>query len=220
MRHLPIFLSVCALFLLLEGSQYTVDAQTLKPDKQSLDMIADFAERICSEIPLEGASSNLDLSGSGEAKLTGLLKNMAALGIEGAAKYEQKQFKGFLQKDLRAAIQDSNLCRLKVAETLISRLLSATAGRSRQIPPVARFPFNRQLEQAKTRIKYLANEFLHTNEMSLVEVVGVYGDNVLDSPDLFDWSKVLEELEKQAYVKITKRTKDNIEFTYTGRTSP
>lgn len=220
MRDAAIFLFVYAVSLSFQGSQYTVNAQALKPDKQSLDMIADFAERICSEVSLEGSSSSLDLSGSGEAKLAGLLKNMAAIGIDGAAKYEQKQFKGFLQKDLRAAIQDSNLCRLKVADTLISRLLSATPDRIRQIPPIARFPFNRQLEQAKARIKYLADEYLHTNDMSLVEVRGAYGDNVLDSPDLFDWPKVLEVLEKQQYIKITKRTQVNIEFTYTGRASP
>jgi hypothetical protein len=219
MRYAASVLFVHALAMLPEVSQYPVNAQTLKPDKQSLDMIADFAERICSEVPLEGSSSNLDLSGSAEAKLNGLLKNIAALGIEGAAKYEEKQFKGFLQKDLRAAIQDSNLCRLKVADTLISKLLGATAVASPSIPPIARFPFDMQLKQAKMRIKYLADEYLHTDNMSLVEVTGAYGDNVLDSPGLYDWPKVIEALEKQGYVKINKRASNNIEFTYTGRTS-
>lgn len=218
MRYATIILSVNVLFFVTGGfAQCALSVQT--SDKQSLDMIADFAERICSEVPLEGSSSNLNLSGSAESKLTALLKSMAAIGIEGAAKYEQKQFKGFLQNDLRAAIQDSNLCRLRVAETLLNKLLSAPAGRASRIPPTARFPFDRQLEQAKARITYLADEYLHTNKMSLVEVVGAYGDNVLDSPDLYDWPKVMEALEKQAYVKITKRSKENIEFTYTGRTA-
>ena len=55
--------------------------------------------------------------------------------------------------------------------------------------------------------------------MSLVEVTGTYGDNVLDSPGLYDWPKVIEALEKQGYVKINKRARNNIEFTYIGRTS-
>jgi hypothetical protein len=216
MKYGAIFLFAYGSVISPEVSQYSANAQTVKPDKQSLDMIADFAERICSEVPLEGSSNNLDLSGSAEANLNGLLKNLGSLGIEGAAKYEQKQFKGLLQKDLRAAIQDQNLCRLKVADSLISKLLGTSAATPRS-SPVARFPFDKQLEAAKARIRYLAEDFLQSNNMSLVEVTGAYGDNVLDSPDLYDWPKVLEALEKQGYVKINKRTKNNIEFTYTGR---
>ena len=76
MRYAAIYLFVHVLVMSPGVSQYPVNAQTLKPDKQSLDMIADFAERICSEVPLEGSSSNLDLSGSAESKLNGLLKNL------------------------------------------------------------------------------------------------------------------------------------------------
>ena len=204
------------LILSMIGFQHHANAQTAKPDKQSLDMIADFAERICSDVPLEGSSSNLELSGSAESNLNGLLKNLGSLGIEGAAKYGQNQFKGLLQKDLRAAIQDQTLCRLKVADTLISKLLgdAPTAPRS---SPVARFSFDKQLEVAKSRIRYLAEDYLRSNDMSLVELKGVYGDNVIDSPDLYDWPKVIEALEKEGYVKINKRTRNNIEFTYRGR---
>jgi hypothetical protein len=120
-----------------------------------------------------------------------------------------------LQKDLRAAIQDQNLCRLKVAETLISKMLNKTEAPP-QSPPVARFPFDRQVASAKARIKYLAEDYLGQNNMNLVEVTGPYGDNILDSPQLYDWPKVIETLEKQGYVKVSKRTKNNIEFTYAG----
>lgn len=207
-----------AAFVLVAFIQSPINAQGSKPDRQSLDMIADFAERICSEVPLEGGSRNLDLSGSAETKLNGLLKNIAALGIQGAAKYEEKQFKGLLQKDLRAAIQDGNLCRLKVAETLISKVLSPFPPAPSRTPAVARFPFDRQLELAKIRIKYLAEDYLRTNDMSLVEVMGAYGDSVLDSPDLYDWPKVIQALEKKGYIKVKRRTTNNIEFTYTGLT--
>lgn len=86
-------------------------------------------------------------------------------------------------------------------------------------PPssVARFPFDVQVARAKARIKYLAEEYLRTNIMSLVEVTGPYGDNVLNSPNLYDWAKVIEELERQGYVKILKRAQENIEFAYTGK---
>lgn len=198
-------------------SQPTANAQAMKPDKQSLEMIADFAERICSEVPLEGGSSNLELSGSAETKLNGLLKSLGSLGIEGAAKYEQKEFKGLLQKDLRAAIQDQNMCRLKVAESLISKILDRSDAAPRQAPPVGRFPMDMQLASAKKRIKYLAEDYLHTNTLSLADVMGPYGDNIMADTQLYDWPKVMDALEKEGYVKIGKRTKNNIEFTYTGR---
>jgi len=82
---------------------------------------------------------------------------------------------------------------------------------------VTRFPFDLQLARAKGRIKYLAEEYLGSNVLSLVEVTGPYGDNVLDSPNFYDWAKVIEELEREGYVKILKRSQENIEFAYTGK---
>ena len=78
--------------------------------------------------------------------------------------------------------------------------------------PVARFPFDLQLRNAKKRIRYLSQEYLKTDTMSFVEVVGTYGDNVLDSPQLYDWNKVMNELERQGYIKVLRRTENNIEF--------
>ncbi|MFZ5876477.1 MAG: hypothetical protein ACOYXU_08720 [Nitrospirota bacterium] len=88
-------------------------------------------------------------------------------------------------------------------------------------PPssVARFPFEVQMARAKERIRYLAEEYLHGNVMSLIEVTGQYGDNQLDSPNLYDWAKVIEELQRQGYVKILNRDQRNIEFVYTGSLS-
>ncbi len=79
-------------------------------------------------------------------------------------------------------------------------------------PPIARFPFDSQIHNAKERIRYLSQEYLKTDKMSLVEVKGAYGDNVLDSPQLYEWDKVMNELEKQGYIKILRRTGNNIEF--------
>ena len=84
-------------------------------------------------------------------------------------------------------------------------------------PSSVAFPFDLQVTRAKERIKYLAEDYLRSNVMSLVEVTGPYGDNVLDSPNLYDWAKVIEELERQGYVKILNRTQKNIEFAYTRK---
>lgn len=79
--------------------------------------------------------------------------------------------------------------------------------------PVAKFPFNTQIAQAKERIRYLSQDYLKTDTMSLVEVKGFYGDNMLDAPELYDWDKVVHELEKQGFLKVIRRTsRGNIEF--------
>lgn len=85
------------------------------------------------------------------------------------------------------------------------------------IQHIARFPFDLQVSRAKERIRYLSQEYLKTNTMSLVEVVGAYGDNVLDSPQFYDWNKVMNELERQGYINILRRTENNIEFRVLGR---
>lgn len=86
------------------------------------------------------------------------------------------------------------------------------------LPPSsgARFPFDMQVMRAKDRIRYLARDYMHTNTISLKEVTGPYGDNVLDSPHLYDWEKVIEELEKQGYVKVLDKNRGNITFSYLG----
>ena len=79
--------------------------------------------------------------------------------------------------------------------------------------PVAKFPFNVQIAQSKERIRYLSEDYLKTDRLSLVEVNGAYGDNRLDAPELYDWDKVIHELEKQRFIKVIRRTsRGNIEF--------
>jgi hypothetical protein len=78
--------------------------------------------------------------------------------------------------------------------------------------PIARLPFDIQMQTAKARIRYLSQEYLHTDTLSLVEIIGHYGDNQLDSPELYDWDKVMMELEKQEFIKILKKENGNIVF--------
>lgn len=94
----------------------SANAQSLEAEREILDTIGDFAERICPRVPLEGSSNTVELSGSAKADLNGLLRRMASLGIQGAAKYQESQFQGLVQKDLLAALRDTTDCKLKVAQ--------------------------------------------------------------------------------------------------------
>ena len=140
MRHVT---SLLALAILATFSSSAANAYALEADKEILKTIGDFAERICPNVPLEGSSSSVELSGSAKADLSGLLKNLAALGIQGAAKYQESQFQGLLQKDLRAAMRDSNDCKLKVANTLMGKLLGAAVVASPRLPAAVREDLSR-----------------------------------------------------------------------------
>ncbi len=128
---------------------------------------------------------------------------------------------GFIEVDVNRWLRAGGAIAVFVVVYFFSPANLITEGRSglelRPPASVGRFPFDVQVARAKERIKYLAEEYLRTNVMSLVEVTGPYGDNVLDSPNLYDWAKVIEELERQGYVKILKQAEENIEFAYTGK---
>jgi hypothetical protein len=50
-----------------------VNAQSLEHEKEILDMIGDFSERICPAVPMEGSSGSVELSGTASS----LLKNLS-----------------------------------------------------------------------------------------------------------------------------------------------
>jgi hypothetical protein len=127
MPSVMIFLLTHAWLIALIVPSGTANAQALEMEREVLDTIGNFAERMCPKVPLEGSSSTVELSGNAKAELNGLLKKMAALGIQGAAKYQESQFQGLVQKDLLAAIRDTTDCKLKVANSLMGKLLAASA---------------------------------------------------------------------------------------------
>ena len=112
-----------AITLLLGGE--SVNAGTdLKAQQEALNLIADFADRFCKDVPLTTTAESIELSGKAKAELNGLLKKIADLGIEGAGKYQSSKSNGLLQKDLLEARKDSTNCRLKIWEDLEKKLLT------------------------------------------------------------------------------------------------
>jgi hypothetical protein len=84
-RFAAIFvLSAFSSFLCVNG---TANANSLETQEKALHVIADFADRLCTKIPQTGGASNLGLTGEAKAQLSELIKKIADLGIEGAAKY-------------------------------------------------------------------------------------------------------------------------------------
>jgi len=112
-------------------------AASLKDNEKALNMIADFAGRLCKDIPLQGHGDNFELSGSAKAELNGIIKQLANLGIDGAIKYQNIDYEGVLQKDLVNALKDSTNCRLQIWNDLKDKLISSDIS---PVPPTTPQP--------------------------------------------------------------------------------
>jgi len=90
--------------------------------KQALPIMQDFAESICTTIPLEGKNSQFELTAESKIELNGLIKKLADLGLEGAVKYKNQKYNNLLQKDIASLLSQNINCRLEVYKKLIDIL--------------------------------------------------------------------------------------------------
>src|SRR5713101_951665 len=104
--------------LLLPPHKYAKGTDTLEAQKQALNMINDFADHFCINIPLAGSGNQLELSGDAKAELNELIKKIVNLKIEGAAKYLSGEYQGVLQKDLVEALKNSVDCKRDIWKDL------------------------------------------------------------------------------------------------------
>lgn len=115
------FVAVVFLLPTIVQSDTALDRQ-----REALDMIADFADRFCKDIPLVGRGDSVELSGEAKAELSGIVRKLADLGLEGAGKYQNLEYQGLLQKDLIEGLKSSVDCRLKIWNDLKSTLVTET----------------------------------------------------------------------------------------------
>ena len=58
--------------------------------QKTLNIIADFADWMCKDIPLQGQEKGIELTGNAKAELNGIIKKFVASGIDAAVKYQKK----------------------------------------------------------------------------------------------------------------------------------
>lgn len=117
--------------------------ELLDEQKESLAVIADFADRLCKDIPLEGSGENIDLSIEAKAELDDLIKKLVNLGAVGAGKYQKTEYQGLLQSDLAKVLKDSTQCKLEIFKALKDELL--VKGDSQVEPKILLFEFRPQV---------------------------------------------------------------------------
>ena len=151
-----------ALALLLLGATFAHGQGSPDARAQALTQLADFAERICTAVPLKGSTNNLELSGGLNIELRKLLRNLASVGIESAAKYQNADYEGVLQEDLASALAANQNCKLTIVMGLKERLL-----------PVAAPPKRLEGQSASAPTREFATRYIDTAVTVLPDKPGI-----------------------------------------------
>ncbi|MEK6743582.1 MAG: hypothetical protein AABZ15_08230 [Nitrospirota bacterium] len=164
------YYAVLLFYVLFLAGTTPCRADDLDRDKKALDIISDFADKFCKEVPLKGSSNSLELSGDVKALLNGVLKKLANLGFESATKYQSAKYVGLLQSDLTSALKDNNKCRDQVWNDLRDRLLS----KSGQTPPndkkSKKKPVPTTMKEEAFITSLIINEVIHLTAMVLPQL--------------------------------------------------
>jgi hypothetical protein len=99
-------------------SQTSLENQT-----KALDLITKTAEGVCGVVKTAGSSQDINVKGDIQAKLNGLIKQLADIGVTGAANYDARQYEGFIQADLATAFQDNAKCKFNVFDKLQEKMI-------------------------------------------------------------------------------------------------
>lgn len=105
----------------------------LARQKEALAVISEFSKTICDEVAKSGVSESVELTGDAKARLNGVVKKLADIGVGGAVKYQRSDYQGVLQSDLATAIRDQNNCRFNVFKELKDKILPSPSATS-QVP--------------------------------------------------------------------------------------
>ncbi len=122
---------VALLVALLVGPTRAAD---LASQEQMLDVIGGFADRLCSNVALEGSATEKELSGKASVELNNLLSKLAGLGLEVAASDKRSQYEGLLREDLASALKDELKCKTDVLMALKDKLLLGPDSRGKPAP--------------------------------------------------------------------------------------
>jgi hypothetical protein len=108
-----------AAFIAISAPSYGADLTTQREaQREALQLIKEFANDICTRVPISGSQENLELTGEAKAGLTGVVSKLADLQIEGSGKLQNENHTGVLQKELAASIAKGDDCRLSVFREL------------------------------------------------------------------------------------------------------
>ena len=99
-----------------------------------LNIIADFADRVCNDVPLEGSGEHLTLTGEADVEIDSLLSQLIDAGVEGAAEYQTDSYKNVLRTDLLSALTIALSCNEQVIQKFDDQLSLSSGGETPRNP--------------------------------------------------------------------------------------
>lgn len=120
-----VFRTSCALLsmLLFKAGAAVAQADRDTASNEALATISTFAREFCLSADSTSHNTSVELSGDAKVKLNSIISKVVDLEVGGGGKYIDSKTEGVLQKDLAAAYQDTNRCRMAALELLANRLL-------------------------------------------------------------------------------------------------
>jgi hypothetical protein len=91
-------------------------------DESMVVTLTDAANDICQSSSIEGHSTSVKAEGKISAEVNKILKSLVAVGGGLKGNVNEKKWNGVPQEDLVLAIKDSNNCKLKVLQMLLSKV--------------------------------------------------------------------------------------------------
>jgi len=112
-------------FAIFAASEAEAQSQTIDAQAKALDLITKTADSVCSIVTLAGNSQSLKVKGEVKAQLSGLIKQLADLGISGDADFNSDKYEGFIRADLATAIQNNAQCKFNVFDKLQAKMIKS-----------------------------------------------------------------------------------------------
>jgi hypothetical protein len=107
------------------ASEANAQSQSIDVQAKALDLITKTADSVCGIVQHHGNSESLNVKGEVKAQLSGLIKQLADLGISGAADFNSDQYEGVIRTDLATAIRNSAECKLNVFDKLQAKMIKS-----------------------------------------------------------------------------------------------
>jgi len=100
------------------------NAETLDAQQKAIELIESAADRICNVVSTKGEAKSSEVKGNVNAQLSGLASKLVDVGVSGAGSINSEDYQSVLRQDLAATLKDNAACKLKVFDTLQSKLFS------------------------------------------------------------------------------------------------
>lgn len=109
-------------------------AESLEAQQKALELITNTADRICNIVSTKGDADSSEAKGDVKAQVNGLLSKLADIGVSGSGSINNETYQNVLRQDLSATLKDNAACKLKVFDSLLSKLLEPAPANPVTVP--------------------------------------------------------------------------------------